>query len=169
MTFYRDFKDFIHSFNYDLDQNFVVSFPKAGRTWLRHMIDEMIASSNKNLDIIFTHDFSEVLTEDGTRNDTKLIFNNTNRIKFRRARVIFLVRDPRDVIVSHFHQITKRSLKPLKFASMSSFIRDEELGFNRIIHFYNLWHKQKNNVREFLLIKYEDMIESSDSLFLISK
>ena len=49
-------------------------------------------------------------------------------------------------------------VKPnLKFSSMSSFIRNNELGFNRIIHFYNLWFKQKNEVRDFILIKYEDM------------
>ena len=44
MSFYRDFKDFILSYDYDLDKNFVISFSKTGRTWLRHMIDEMIKS-----------------------------------------------------------------------------------------------------------------------------
>ena len=71
--------------------------------------------------------------------------------------------------MSHYHQITKRSLKPLKFSCMSSFIRNKELGFNRIIHFYNLWFKQKTEVRDFLLIKYEDMTKCSDTLFLVSK
>ena len=52
---------------------------------------------------------------------------------------------------------------------MSSFIRNNELGFNRIIHFYNLWYKQKKVVRDFFLVKYEDLIENSDSLFLLSK
>ena len=169
MSFYRDFKDFILSYDYDLDKNFVVSFPKTGRTWLRHMIQEMIRKSTNKLDVTFTHDHSEIITEDGVRNDTKFIFNHIRRKRYKRARVIFLVRNPKDVVVSHYHQITKRSLKPLKFSSMSSFIRDNELGFNRIIHFYNLWFKQKNEVRDFLLIKYEDMTMSSDTLFLVSE
>jgi len=169
MSFYRDFKDFILSYDYDLDKNFVISFPKTGRTWLRHMIDEMIKKSTYNLDVTFTHDHSEIITEDGVRNDTKLIFNHIGRKRYKRARVIFLVRDPKDVVVSHYHQITKRSLKPLKFSCMSSFIRNKELGFNRIIHFYNLWFKQKTEVRDFLLIKYEDMTKCSDTLFLVSK
>ena len=169
MSFYRDFKDFILSYDYDLDKNFVISFPKTGRTWLRHMIDEMIKKSTYNLDVTFTHDHSEIITEDGVRNDTKLIFNHIRRKRYKRARVIFLVRNPKDVVVSHYHQITKRSLKPLKFSSMSSFIRNKELGFNRIIHFYNLWFKQRNEVRDFLLIKYEEMTKSSDTLFLVSE
>ena len=116
MSFYRDFKDFILSYDYDLDKNFVISFPKTGRTWLRHMIDEMIKKSTYNLDVTFTHDHSEIITEDGVRNDTKFIFNHIRRKRYKRARVIFLVRNPKDVVVSHYHQITKRSLKPLKFS-----------------------------------------------------
>ncbi len=169
MYSYRDFKDFVLSYQYDKDQLFLVSFPKTGRTWLRHMIDSMIDESNQNLNIFYTHDHSEILTEDGIKNNTELIFKNIKRFRFRRAKVIFLVRNPKDVIVSHYHQITKRSLKPLKFSSMSSFIRNNELGFNRIIHFYNLWYKQKKVVRDFFLVKYEDLIENSDSLFLLSK
>ena len=64
MSFYRDFKDFILSYDYDLDKNFVISFPKTGRTWLRHMIKEMIRKSTNKLDVTFTHDHSEIITED---------------------------------------------------------------------------------------------------------
>ena len=49
------------------------------------------------------------------------LFLITLEEKDKRARIIFLVRDPKDV-VSHYHQITKRSLKPLKFSCMSSLL-----------------------------------------------
>ena len=58
------------------DQLFLVSYPKTGRTWLRHMIDSMIDESNQNLNIFYTHDHSEILTEDGIKNNTELIFKN---------------------------------------------------------------------------------------------
>ena len=46
------------------------------------------------------------------------------------------------------------------FDSISDFIKDETLGFNRIIHYYNLWHKSRNIPKDFLLIKYEDLLEN---------
>ncbi len=103
MSFYRDFKDFILSYDYDLDKNFVISFPKTGRTWLRYMIKEMIRKSTNKLDVTFTHDHSEIIIEDGVRNDTKFIFDHIRRKRYKRARVIFLVRNPKDVVVSHYH------------------------------------------------------------------
>ena len=45
------------------------------------------------------------------------------------------------------------------FKSISSFISDEIIGFNRIIYYYNLWFKQKYSQR-FLLVKYEDLISN---------
>jgi hypothetical protein len=81
-----------------------------------------------------------------------------------------LVRDPRDVVVSHFHQVTKRSRNPFVFKSISDFVKDDILGFNRIIHYYNLWFSQKEIPKDFLLIKYEDLLnEGVDTLSEINK
>ena len=72
-----------------------------------------------------------------------LDFNYSKRYKYRRAKVIYLVRDPRDVVVSHFHQITKRSENPFFFKLISSFISDEIIGFNRIVYCFNYGLKTK--------------------------
>ena len=37
------------------------------------------------------------------------------------------------------------------------------LGFKRIIHFYNLWYYQQQKPTDFLLIKYEDLLENGVS------
>ena len=56
------------------------------------------------------------------------VFRYTNRFRYRRSKVIFLVRDPRDVVVSHFYQVTKRSKNPFVFNSITDFVKDDILG-----------------------------------------
>ncbi len=162
---WRDIKDLILSYKYPKNQYFLVSFPKTGRTWLMYMIDQMKEQSDHRLkeekSFIFNeHDSSEIIIEDGTRNNPLDIFRVTSRLRYKRGKVIFLVRDPRDVIVSHFYQVTKRSKKPFVFKSISEFLRDDILGFKRIIHFYNLWERNKDVPQDFLLISYEDLINN---------
>ena len=165
MKIWRDIKDFILSYYYPKRQFFLVSFPKTGRTWLIYMINQIKEQSNHRLKkekyfIFKEHDNSEIILEDGTRNDPLDIFKFTSRFRYRRGKVIFLVRDPRDVIVSHFHQVTKRAKNPFIFNSISEFVKDDVLGFKRIVHFYNLWHYQQHKPTDFLLIKYEDLLDN---------
>ena len=162
MKFWRDIKDCILSYYYPKNQYFLVSFPKTGRTWLNYMIEQIVKHSNNpqknNENFIFNeHDNSEIIIENGTRNNPLDIFKFTSRKRYRRGKVIFLVRDPRDVVVSHYHQVTKRSKNPFIFNSISDFVKDDVLGFNRIIHYYNLWFSQKEIPKDFILIKYEDL------------
>ena len=160
---WRNIKDFILSYRYSYGKNYLVSFPKTGRTWLTHMLSKINEMSSDIIDIESTHDLSEIVLEDGFRQDPTILFKFNNRFRFRRSRVLFLVRDPRDVIVSHYHQVTKRSKSPLIFESMSDFIQDELLGFNRIIYFYNLWANQRHIPGSFYLIKYENLLSDGIS------
>jgi len=163
MKFWRDIKDFILSYYYPKNQYFIVSFPKTGRTWLNYMLKQMVQQSNHplkdNENFIFNeHDNSEIIIENGTRNNPLDLFKFTSRYIYRRGKVLFLVRDPRDVVVSHFHQVTKRAKNPFVFNSISDFVKDDILGFKRIIQYYNLWYYQKDVPKDFLLIKYEDLL-----------
>lgn len=175
MKFWRDIKDFILSYYYPKNQYFLVSFPKTGRTWLNYMLKQMVKQSNhplkNNENFIFNeHDSSEIIIENGTRNNPLDVFKFTSRNRYRRGKVLFLVRDPRDVIVSHFHQITKRAQNPFVFNSISDFVKDDILGFKRIIQYYNLWFFQKDIAKDFLLIKYEDLLNHGvDTLSEINK
>ena len=163
MKIWRDIKDFILSYYYPKRQYFLVSFPKTGRTWLMYMINQMKEESNhvlkKEKYFIFNeHDNSEIILEDGTRNNPLDVFNFTSRWRYKRGKVLFLARDPRDVVVSHFYQVTKRSKNPFIFNSISEFVKDDILGFKRIIHFYNLWQINKDIPEDFLLVSYEKLI-----------
>ena len=70
MKIWRDIKDYLLSFKYPKDQYFLVSFPKTGRTWLMHIINQMKDESTHFLknkdDFIFNeHDNSEIIIENG--------------------------------------------------------------------------------------------------------
>ena len=162
MIWWRNIKDLVLSFYYPSGQFFLVSFPNSGRTWLMYMLRSILKEARKeNLYIEDTHDTSEIIIENGTRQNPYLIFNFTSRFRYRRAKVIFLARDPRDVIASNFHQVTNRSKNPFKFNSKSEFVRHNTYGFKRVIHFFNIWYNNKSKPQDFLLIKYENLLEST--------
>ncbi len=165
MKWWRNIKDIVLSFYYPPGQFFLVSFPNSGRTWLMYMLQTILKEVGKeDLYIEDTHDCSEIIIENGKRQDPQLIFKFTDRFRYLRSKVIFLARDPRDIITSNFHQVTNRAKNPFKFRSRSEFINHQVYGFKRIIHFFNLWFNNQNKPKEFLLIKYENLLNGTDDL-----
>ncbi len=162
----------------DSNATYLVSFPKCGRTWLCFMLSEMIIKAY-NLEsekttvfvdkltkkypslppIIPTHEDSVLTDERGNQGDVEKIFIYGGRLKYLNNRVILLVRDPRDVVVSHYYQITKRVKDcPIQINSLTEFVRHPLYGFERIIRFYQIWNSYRWMPKQFLLIKYEDLV-----------
>lgn len=147
---------------------FIVSHPKAGRTWLRVLLAKIFSShfnvpfhldplkmkmkySSEIPGVLFTHAGAEIPRRVRSR-----------RVKFkipsymRKRKVIFLARDPRDTIVSFYYQATKR-VKAFH-GSKSEFIRDERFGIDRLIEFMNLWGRYlRERSDSALMVTYEDM------------
>jgi hypothetical protein len=139
----------------------VVSYPKSGRTWLRVLIggalckqyglDDQLIFDRVQLTeaaglppIHYTHDFAPRRHYQDLSRD-KTLYSST--------RVILLVRDPRDVVVSAYFQNTARTRR---FAgSLSAFIRDDQFGIRKIVTFYNNWHASRHVPRDFFLLRYE--------------
>jgi len=151
----------------------IVSAPKSGRTWLRTMltrfyqvrfhIDKMELVGFYNFHkyhpeiprIFFTHD-------NYIRDYTG---NSDNKSDFYDKKVVLLVRDPRDVVVSaYFH--TKYRSNPVKVD-----LRDMEVGpdgppifefamfrLPRIIEFLNAWSREIPNLPDILVVRYEDLM-----------
>ncbi|NEN88672.1 MAG: sulfotransferase domain-containing protein [Okeania sp. SIO3H1] len=144
---------------------FLISFPKCGRTWLRLMLGRVLQThfklKNTNLleldklrqldpdipKIWVSHD-----DEPQWKNPEELI---TSKAEYQEKRVIFLVRDPRDAIVSNYYQKTKRRLA--YNGSLSEFIREENGRFTTLIRFYNIWAENRNVPQDFLLVRYEEI------------
>jgi hypothetical protein len=129
----------------------VVSFPKSGRTWLRVMLDELKIQAE------YEHDNSS--------HNAGLHLRDLSRDKSSYAgrNVVLLIRDPRDVTVSGFHQTTRRTNK--FSGSLSEFIRDEHHGIAKVVAFYQSWALNMDTPRKLLLLRYEEL-RKNPSLYL---
>src|SRR3989344_7164816 len=107
----------------------VVSFQKCGKTWLRLMLAKVIMEQygikKINLDLQFMLLFRIkapriLISHAGsTKEDTSINFQRT----FRHKKIILLVRDPRDIVISLFHSARTRE-KIYSGRDISAFIRD---------------------------------------------
>lgn len=136
----RDFADLARGY----ERPNVVSFPKSGRTWLELMLD------NLGIEAEFTHDNAgHLLQVPFTRLEPA-------KVVYRRRRVVFLMRDPRDVVVSGYFQATKRL--GVYAGNISDFIRDERHGIEKTIRFNQAWLTTgPNATKDFFLVTYENL------------
>ncbi len=124
----------------------VVSYPKSGRTWLRVMLND--------LNIVPTY------SHDGTQHGLATPHHqlSTDKSPFQNNRVVFMVRDPRDTVVSAYFQVTKRH--QTFDGSLSDFIRDERFGIEKILRFHQIWHENRSVPNDFTVVRYEDLHEA---------
>ena len=89
------------------------------------------------------------------------------KTRYRDKKVIFLARDPRDVIVSSYFEMKNRGKifgnnpyekrKAVFEGSLPEFIDRREGGFDTILEYYNIWAENRQIPRDFLLVRYEDL------------
>jgi len=143
----------------------LISYPKCGRTWLRMMLGycmlEHIEASHKNyLEINFLSIFYPALPDLSITHDDdpqckaphEIIQDKTD---YANQKVVFLVRNPHDLIVSNYFHATKRANR--FSGDISEFIRTEKGGLKSYIKFLKIWFENKDVPEDFLLIRYEDI------------
>jgi len=145
---------------------YVISYPKSGRTWLRVLIgkaiclqyglpDDLMLDTHRLtttaglLRTHFVHDYAEILMGIHYRRLP------ASKREYARKKVVFIVRDIKDTLVSSYFQATRRT--NAFRGSISDFVRDETFGVRKIVTFYNIWHRNRNVPRDFLLLRYEDI------------
>lgn len=170
--------DFLRWYAHQKADVYLISYPKSGRTWLRLLIgyaitkhyslpeqeDTLLLNTRKKLHpdvprIVVIHDDRPML-----KTPEEL---DTNKEKFKDKKVIFLTRDPRDVIVSSYFEMSRRGeifganpyeqRQAVYKGSLSDFIHRDIGGFDTIIRFYNIWAQNRTVPKGFLLVRYEDM------------
>jgi len=153
----------------------VVSFGKSGRTWLSVMLsrffqlrfglpessllsfDNMHSKNREIPKVLFTHDnYIRDYTGDGAKKSS-----------FYDKPTVLLVRHPGDVAVSQFFQWRYR-MEPHKKVlneypahgadvSIFDFTVNERAGLESVIRFMNEWAKELPQLRNCLVVRYEDM------------
>ena len=151
----------------------VISIPKSGRTWVRAFLSAYYCARyghpftldpSKTLDeriprIIYSHDLFEHRTKGRWWDRVRGKFL-IPAAELQRARVLFLVRDPRDAFVSHYVQLTRPSAdapEELKKLTASEMLRDSLLGIGQIVRTMNDWLAEFGDRENVTLVRYEDL------------
>jgi Sulfotransferase domain len=143
-------------------QVYVLSYPKCGRTWLRLMIGKALdehyhLGAANPMELGRMHGLHRdiprirVTHEHAHRVETVA----TTKRRFRDKTVVFLVRDPRDVVVSMYFEASRRSA--LFAGDIGAFLRQKVGGLDAILDYYNAWADSAQVPRRFTLVRYEDL------------
>jgi hypothetical protein len=146
-----------------------VSYPKSGRTWLRAMIGQVLCrrtglpdtqvlntrllTAAAGLRMTTWHHGGGSLKNPCASHDA-LAFDAA---RFAGKHVLFVMRDPRDTLISAYFQSLKRELA--FEGDISSYLRSSERGILKWIAFHNMWHANRDRLASFHLVRYEALHE----------
>src|SRR5262245_10951427 len=120
----------------------IISFPRSGRTWLRMMLDQLAVP------VEACHAGAS------TREAIHMDSLNTAALQAY-DRVLLLLRDPRDTLVSGFHEASTR----FKYeGTMGDFIRDPHRGIEKIVTFNLMWAAAVTGRHGAAIVAYEQML-----------
>ena len=149
------------------DDTFLVSYPKSGNTWVRFLLASLIypneAVGFANINRLVPS--PDVLSRRFLRSLPRpRILKSHEPYDRRFQKVIYLVRDPRDVVVSeYFFNLKKRyigsDVSLEEFAKR--FIRGETSSYGSWWEHTGSWIAARQGNPAFLLVRYEDLLADS--------
>jgi hypothetical protein len=146
------------------DDAFIVSFPKSGNTWTRFLIANLLhpeePANFENIDRLIPE------SEGLTRNELKRvprprIMKSHEYFDARFRKVIYIVRDPRDVAVSLFYFDRKLRRIPDDYPIeqyVTRFVAGETTDYGSWRDNVASWLVTRQSSPDFLLLRYEDMV-----------
>jgi hypothetical protein len=139
------------------------SFPRAGSTWVRFLLSNLISLTELDGQIVDYKIAAEIMPSLGRSNLHKSWnFKSSPRFikthqPYRRflfditQRVAYIIRDPRDIMVSYFHYRKTRRKNPFQ-GNFTEFIRHPKYGLRACIQHYVTWRPHITH-----LIRYEKL------------
>jgi hypothetical protein len=153
-----------------------VSFTKSGRTWVRVLLSNLYArryglSDKELINAGNFHALVPAIPRVHFAPDIRLPYPELGPAQVQasaRQRVVFLLRDPRDVALSLFfhvkHRAGPRELRRKKIprdardAGPDRFVLDEGHGAPRVIRYLNRWAEDAADLPTTLRLRYEDLL-----------
>ena len=144
------------------DDTFLVSYPKSGNTWTRFLVANLVYPE-KQVDFANINELTpdpEALTKrDLARKSRPRIIKSHQYFDPRYRRAIYIVRDPRDVVLSAYHFDIKRQAIAENHP-LETYVTDFVHG--KTDHEYGTWAENvaswlyvRGSDPEFLLVRYE--------------
>jgi len=161
---------------YDTIPNLILSFPRCGRTWMKHLFGHYIAKKynvefSKWVDrprpgiprILFRHDWMSTTGHIPwqeyfqIQDKCRFIFSK----EMTKQNIIYLFRDPLDVLFSYWpylQSIPYKNFTPPEHTDIIDFAHNKQWGFNIVINFMNaqLDHYEQHQNKK-LKVRYEDL------------
>jgi hypothetical protein len=146
---------------------FVISYPKSGRTWHRFLVGNYLAAlwGRPKSEAASVEDLTA--SQPGTR--TRYDHNGANFVDaiapdhpavanpalWSGRKVIFLVREPKDVLVSAWHHARWRSNSYR--GPIADFVRSRYAGIDKLLVAQNRWWASRERASAHLVLSYERM------------
>ena len=165
-------ENLIESNKSSLPESLIVSFPKAGRTWITFFISRVL-QKRFNLDendLVFTEKIAGscpcicpiTVTHYNNPHNKSVGMLSQDKSVYKDKKIMLLIRDPRDIIVSWYFHKNKRKKETEQYSgSLSQFLNEKVGSFDTIIEYYNIWERNKHIPLDFLSIKYEDFMKDT--------
>lgn len=151
------------------DDTFVVSYPRSGNTWTRFLIANLV---HPDQDVRFTN-IEKLIPDTSSQSNRALkatprprIIKTHEYFDHRYPKVIYIVRDPRDIALSYYDfqrkymQIDDRY--PLE-QYVDDFVNGRLISIDWGTWAENVasWLYTRGKHKEFLLLRYEDMMQDT--------
>jgi hypothetical protein len=144
---------------------FLLSFPKTGRTWVRVMLAQLLAVHYGRPEVADRAPLPRidagpgaprvVVRHDGNPHKCTAAEIVGHRREYAGCRVMLLVRDPRDAIVSNYFQVTRRD--HWFEGDIASYLRWPRGSLDSMLRYYDVWARERHVPAAFLLLRYEDL------------
>jgi len=160
---------------------FVVGYPKVGNTWFQVMLRKALVSYYGLSDdwlsnILYPQTGAiEVLPKgiphiEITHNLPGFPMGSFKQIsidnsQFLNKKVLLLIRDPRDALVSLYMQYVYREREQMFYGDVNDLVYDEEYGLDKYLKYYKAWYEDRLLPSDLLLVRYEDMQADTARLF----
>ena len=145
------------------DDVMIISYPRSGNTWLRFLLGYLRAGEGVTFATL-----EEVVPDIYLNSDRALravprprILKSHEPFDPTYPRVIYLIRDPRDVAISYYHYLVKtRDLDESHPISdfIDSFIAGSLQGYGSWENHVRSWTTRRQTETDFFQIRYEDLL-----------
>jgi hypothetical protein len=150
------------------DDVFLVSYPRSGNTWLRFLVANLLAPDGSmtfaNLESRIS-DVYKCTRKELVRFPRPRILKSHEYFDPRYKQVIYIVRDPRDVVISYyFFQLKRGQIKDGHEwrQYVRHFLRGELDPYGSWCENVVTWLAARGNCPGFLLLRYEDMLARTE-------
>jgi len=154
-------------------ENFIVSYPKSGRTWLRVLVSAYLVERHERPEAEI-EDLGALAERAGLA-PIQLIHDGSgigrgspwtelwvDKSRFGQSGVLLLSRSVPDTLVSSYFQATRR--RDAFEGSMSSFLRSPQFGVRKVVTFLEQWHAARDIPARFLHLTYESMHDRTSEI-----